>query len=114
MEERRTEIRTIFDAIPEKMKRIQIKASASKIYSALIVDISFLGMACISHDKTDKELEPGKQMDVYFEMLKSNVKAKIVYCYPIDEARTRIGLLLLDDKSLKKYYNLLEKNSSLE
>jgi hypothetical protein len=111
-EERRQEIRTLYDSIPAAMKELQVKSGMFKTYHAATVDISSLGLAFVTSDKVESDLTPGQQITIHFENL--TIKANIVYSYPIADARVRIGVIFKDEQSMKQYYKFLQKSSGLE
>jgi hypothetical protein len=113
-EERRQEIRTLYDSIPEAMKNIQVKSGMFKNYTAITVDISSLGLAFVTSDLVENDLTPGQQVTVHFDKSNSTVKANIVYSYPIADSRVRIGVIFKDEKSMQDYYKFLQKSSELE
>lgn len=111
MEERRKEVRTLYDSVPHSMKKIQIRIGLFKTYAATTSDISCIGMSFTTVEKLGHDMDSGKQVTIYFDQLNSEVKAKIVHSYKVDETKSRIGIIFTDDKSMKQYYKLLQKNS---
>jgi hypothetical protein len=111
MDERRLEIRMILDAVPESLKNAVIRYPGIKAISSNTVDINSVGMAFISKDRLDRELEIGKLVTISFDSWNTDVKGYIVYSYPIADERLRIGVLFKNDKSIRQYYKILKDAS---
>ncbi len=108
MDERRLEVRMVLETVPENLKNVVIKYPGLKPISATTVDVNSMGMAFISKEKVDMNVEIGQQVIISFECMNSDVKGNTVYSYPIPDARFRIGVLFKNDKSIKQYYKILK------
>ncbi len=107
-EERRQEERTMLGSIPDDLKDVLIKYPGSRPFPATTVDVSSIGMAFISNDKIENNLEIGKQVTIRFNCINSDIKGSTVYCYPIPDSRKRIGVLFKNEKSIRRYYKMLK------
>ncbi len=109
MEERRQEIRTILDSMPDSMKKVEIKPDGMKNCPAVTVDISSIGMAFMTTGKPERNLEIGSQVVIHFNEPNYTLKANVVYSYPVLDSYSRIGVLFKKDNAIKQFYKMLDK-----
>ena len=108
MVEKRFEIRTILNNIPENLKTAVINYPGLAPFKAEICDINSEGMAFISIGVLDKKLEDGKEISVRFDRMNFDLKGKTIYSYPIVEARQRIGVLFKNKNDMIEYNKMLK------
>ncbi len=111
MEERRKEIRTMFDTIPEEIRELKIKTGLFKDHPVSTVDISSIGMAFIAEEAIYEEIKNTKNIFVCFTNPNRSIKAKTVYAYPIVNSKVRIGIIFEEDGSIRQYHDILKKSS---